>query len=364
MSREDDSDEVRDYFDVESWLEDEGIAFKKSRGSSGMQINLQECPNPDCGDRRWRTYLNADTGLGKCFVCNEGLNKPKLVMFTQGVGFGTALKIMREYNAKMGYRPKKKVEIAVEMNCEIRLPISVELPTPEGKNLDYLESRGFSGDIARYFHLRYCQNGWWMFKKEDGSQGSQDFSNRVIIPVFDLDGMLKTFQGRDIGGTSQAKYLFPKGLPGTGRYILNGHSVMKAKRVVMGEGIFDVAAIKVAFDPDPTLRSVVPVGSFGKHLSYGDMNGDDQLGRFVQMRRNGLEEVTIMWDGGKKELVSALNAAELLRKLGLRLRIAILPEGKDPNEIPPEAVRECFNQAETYSPALAVKWRLRSPYKK
>lgn len=361
--REDDADEVKEHFDLESWFEDEGIVYKKSRGSSGMQLNMKECPNPDCGDRRWRTYANADTGLGKCFVCNEGLNKSKIVMFTQGVSYPGALTIMRDYNAKMGYRPRKKVEVAVEMNCEIRLPVSTELPTPEGQNLQYLESRGFSGEIAKYFHLRYCQHGWWMFKKDDASQGAQDFSNRVIVPVFDLDGMLKTFQGRDIGGWSDAKYLFPKGLPGTGRFLLNGHSVMKAKRVVMGEGIFDIAAIKVAFDSDATLRTVVPVGSFGKHLSYGDLNGDDQLGRFVQLKRNGLEEVTIMWDGGKKELVSALNAAELLRKLGLRVRIATLPEGKDPNEVAPELVREAFDKAETYSPALAVRWRLRSPYK-
>lgn len=362
--KEDDSEEIKEHFDIEAWLEDEGVAFKKSRGSSGIQLNLQECPNPDCGDRRWRTYVNAETGLGNCFVCNTGLNKSKVVMFTQGVGYGQALKIMREYNSKMGFRPRKKIEVAVEMNCEIRLPVSMELPTPDGKNLNYLEGRGFNGEIARYFHLRYCEHGWWMFKRDDGSQGAQDFSNRVIIPVFDLDGMLVTFQGRDISGKSEAKYLFPKGLPGTGRYLLNGHSVMKAKRVVMGEGIFDVAAIKLAFENDPNLRSVVPIGSFGKHLSYGDMNGNDQLGRFVQLKRNGLEEVTIMWDGGKKELIAALNAAELLRKLGLRVRIALLPEGMDPNEISPKRVRDAFHKAETYSPVMAVRWRLRSPYKK
>jgi DNA primase len=362
MHMDDDSEEIKEHFDVESWLEDEGVTFKKGRGSSGMQLNLAECPS--CGDRRYRTYINAETGLGNCFVCNIGLNKSKMVMLLNGVGYGPSLKIMKDYNAKMGYRPRKKVEIAVEMNCEIRLPVSTALPTPEGQNLQYLEDRGFSGEIAKYFHLRYCQHGWWMFKKDDGSQGAQDFSNRVIVPVFDLDGMLKTFQGRDIGGTSDAKYLFPKGLPGTGRFLLNGHSVMKAKRVVMGEGIFDIAAIKVAFDQDPVLKSVVPIGSFGKHLSYGDMNGNDQLGRFVQLRRDGLEEVTIMWDGGEKELVAALNAAELLRKLGLRVRVATLPPGKDPNEIAPEQVRECFHKAETYSHALAVRWRLRNPYKK
>ena len=359
---EDDSEELKERFDIEAWLEEEGIAFKKGRGSSGMQLNLQECPS--CGDRRYRTYINADTGLGNCFVCNETFNKMKIVTKVRDVSYGEAFRIIREFNGKLGYRPKAKVMVAVDHGA-VKLPVSVELPTPDGQNLQYLENRGINADITSYFHLRYCQHGWWLFKRDDGSTSTQDFSNRVIIPVYDLDGSLKTFQGRDLSNLSESKYLFPKGLPGTGRFLLNGHNAaaLRSKRAVMGEGCFDIAAIKLAFQRDPTLAHVMPVGSFGKHLSYGDLNGNDQLGRFIQLRRLGLEEVTIMWDGGEKELIAALDAAELLKKVGFVVKIARLPLDKDPNEVPPAIVIDAFYKAETYTTALAVRWRLRNPYK-
>jgi DNA primase len=184
----------------------------------------------------------------------------------------------------------------------------------------------------------------------------------VIIPVYDLDGDLKTFQGRDVTGKSDRKYLFPKALPGTGRYLLNGQNVIATDHVAMGEGIFDVAAMKIAFDEASDLRSIVPVGSFGKHLSYGDMKGDDQLGRFTALKARGLKFVTIMWDGEEAALIAALSAAKLLTGVGLTARIALLPAGKDPNEIPAADVRKAFYEAQTWTPALDIKWRLRNPY--
>ena len=184
----------------------------------------------------------------------------------------------------------------------------------------------------------------------------------MIIPVFDLDGVLKTFQGRDLSGTSDRKYLFPTSLPGTGRYLLNGQNVLATDHVVMGEGVFDAAAIKIALDQSNETRHVVAVGSFGKHLSYGDQQGNDQLGRFNQLKARGLRFVTIMWDGTSDALLAALNAAKLLVGIGLIARIALLPAGKDPNEVVGEVVRKAFQEAQTWSPVLDIRMRLRNPY--
>jgi DNA primase len=86
------------------------------------------------------------------------------------------------------------------------------------------------------------------------------------------------------------------------------------------------------------------------------------LGRFRQLRNLGTQEVTIMWDGEWRALVSALDAAELLEKIGLKARIALLPADRDPNEVLPEVVRQAFWSAKRYSKGLSVKWRLRNPY--
>ena len=346
--------------DMEFWFDRESRAHKLSRGASGMQIHARECPK--CGDTRWRTYLNADTGHGNCFVCDQPFDKATFIHYARGEpAWREVAKHVEDVLREQGWKPKKLVSTAV-FEGEVKLPLSFPLPTPDGQNLQYLEDRGIDAALAGYLHMRFCEEGWWNFQKDDGSQGGQKFDMRVIIPVFDLDGTLKTFQGRDITGLSDSKYLFPKQLPGTGRYLFNGHNAVRAKRVVMGEGALDVAAIKKALDDDVELRDVVPVGSFGKHLSYGSMDGDDQLGRFIQLKRDGLVEVTIMWDGEKKALTGALDAAKLLRGIGLRVKIALLPRDKDPNEVLPETVRKAFYSATTYDSMLDVRWRLRNPY--
>ncbi|SER29374.1 DNA primase [Faunimonas pinastri] len=354
-----DAQELSDELDLEYWCEREGLAYRKGRGSSGMQLNMRECP--ECGDRRYRVYLNAETGLGNCFVCNAGFNKLKFVNANLGLSWAETFNHVREVLKEQGWKPKRTTTAAVEFG-EVKLPVSFPLPTGEGQNLLYLEKRGISGDLAKFFHLRFCTDGWWNFLKEDGSQGGQKFVNRLIIPVFDLDGKLVTFQGRDVIGDQSEKYLFPKGLPGTGRFLFNGQNALRAKRVVMGEGAFDVMAIKKAFDEKIDLRDVVPIGSFGKHLSFGSVDGKDQLGCFLQLKRAGLEEVTIMWDGEWRALVSALDAAKQLRRIGLRVRIALLPSNCDPNEVLPEVVQDAFYKATVYSATLDVKWRLRNHY--
>ena len=46
----------------------------------------------------------------------------------------------------------------------------------------------------------------------------------------------------------------------------------------------------MALDTDTTLRKVVPIGSFGKHLS------DPQLAEMVALKARCIAGVTIMWD--------------------------------------------------------------------
>lgn len=354
-----DTKEMTQELDLEFYLDRESLAYKLTRGSSGMQLNLQGCP--ECGDKRWRTYLNAESGVGNCFVCNAGFTKLSFIHAYLGGSWRDTFKHVEEALHEQGWRPKRLRPAAVE-HGEVKLPTSFPLPTKTGENLIYLERRGITGDIARYFGLRMCGVGRWWYERDDGRKGWQDFDNRVIIPVFDLDGTLKTFQGRDITGEAEPKYLFPKMLPGTGRFLLNGQNAVHAKRVAMGEGAFDVMAIKIALDEDVGLRDVVPVGSFGKHLSRGSIDGNDQLGRFQQLKGFGLEEVTIMWDGEKAALASALQAADCLHRIGLRARIALLPQDKDPNEVPSHVVRDAFYRAALYTPSLAVQWRLKNPY--
>lgn len=353
--RNEELQEILETIDMESWMDQEGIRYKTVRGSSGRQANLKECPC--CGNDKYKVYIGLETGLGNCFVCEEKFNKWKFIKAYLGTNNRAAIEHIKTVAREQGWRPPKRQSMAVELSAaDLALPASISMPHM-GRNLKYLDNRSITGDIAAYFDLRFSHRGKFDYLDDDGRPVSQDYSNRIIIPIFDLTGHLVSFQGRDITGTSEKKYLFPPGFASTGTHLYSGHNAIGAKRIAVGEGVFDVAAIKIALDGEMALRDVVPIGTFGKHLSHGD--SDSQLAKLMALKAQGLEEVTFLWDGEPAAIDAAIEAALLLHKMGLRARLGILPEGKDPNEIPAAVLRKVFYQARVVTPATATQMRLR-----
>lgn len=361
MADDNELPELLEQVDMESYLDREGIEYRRTHGTRGDQLNVQTCPA--CGGSKWKVYLNADSGLGNCFHgdCEKGtFNKYSFIAAHLGLTGRQVVDHIKQFAKESGWMPKRKATVAVSKgDTELMLPSSSAIPHA-GRNLKYLENRGIDGDVARYFHLRYCWEGHFRFPDSEGGWAFQDYSRRVIIPIFDLDGDLISFQGRDITGEKDKKYLFPPGFAATGAHLYNGQNVHTTERVLMGEGAFDVIAQKIALDGDPALRDVVPVGSFGKHLSVG--HADSQLQKFMELQKRGVREVTIMWDGEYQAFLDAIEAGLELLRLGLRVRIATLPHEKDPNEVAPDAVRRAFYGATTLTKLSAVKLRMNNPY--
>lgn len=349
--------EALDTLDIEAWLDREGVRYRHTRGSSGRQLNVKECPC--CGNSNYKVYLNADTGLGNCFHgdCETKFNKWKFISAQLGLPHRQVVEHIKQTAREQGWRPPRKTGVAVNLrSTELVMPESIPLPH-HGRNLRYLDNRGITGDVASYFSLRYSHRGTFPYIDEDGRPRIQDYGNRIIIPVFDLDGELVSFQGRDTTGKADKKYLFPPGFASTGAHLYNAQNAIGAERIVIGEGAFDVAATKVALDTDMALRDVVPVGSFGKHLSHG--SDDSQMAKLLFLQRHGLKQVTFMWDGEDRAIDDAIEAALLLRRVGLIARVAVLPEDKDPNEVPASEVTGAFWRAQTITPASATKLRLK-----
>lgn len=354
--------ELLDRLDMADYLDAHSIEYRETVGTSGPQLQLKECPV--CGSSKWKTYLSAETGRGNCFAGShppgENFSKWKFIKaLLPESNNRQVVDHIRQFVSMRGWRPKRTRSAPVMQTAELVLPESVPIPI-EGKNLKYLANRGITAEVAQYFHMRYCHQGYWRFRGLDGGWKFVDFGKRILIPIFDLDGKMVSFQGRDITGTAERKYLFPSGLPATGVHLFNGLNVRNTRRVVIGEGVFDVAALKIALDEDPDLRDVVPIGTFGKHLSLGP--GDTQRGKFIRLKEErGLEEVTIMWDGEIAATEAAIKAGWELLGLGLRVRIAMLPPDKDPNEVPASVVRRAFYEAETLTrvSGLAIQMKRR-----
>lgn len=347
--------ELLERIDMESYLDREGIAYRVTNGSRGLQLNLKECPK--CGGDKWKVFLNADTGLGNCFSgsCEAKFNKWSFIDAHLGHNKHQTYEHIKQIAREMGWRPPRTVAKQVNIEkAKLVIPDSHEIPV-YGKNVKYLENRGISADVAKFFHLRVSTHGKFNYSME-GRGLSQDYSNRIIIPIFDLDGELVSFQGRDISGTAEKKYLFPPGFASTGKYLYNGQNCTGLETVVMGEGAFDVIAIKIAMDSDPALRDIGALGSFGKHLSFGE--GETQLSQFVRLKSLGLKNVVIMWDGEIAATDDAIEAGRLLRDLGLNVRIAYLPKDKDPNEVPAKVVVDAYYKALPLNSNVATRLKL------
>jgi DNA primase len=348
--------EAIETLDIEAWLDDQGVTYKQARGARGRQANVKECPC--CGNSNWKVYIGLETGLGNCFAgdCETKFNKWSFIKAQLGSDSNRdVVEHITSFAKSQGWRPKRKVAVAVNLDTALKLPKSIALPHNQ-RNLKYLDNRNITGAISQYFSLRYSHDGEFVYQDDNGKTLAQDYSHRVIIPVFDLEGDLVTFQGRDITGEAPKKYLFPPGFASTGSVLYNGQNAHAAKHVVIGEGVFDVAATKIALDEQMELRDVVPIGSFGKHLSHGDDHS--QMAKLAKLRDGGLEMVTFMWDGEDKAIDAAIEAALMVKKIGLTARVAVLPEGRDPNEVPAAVVRDAFWKATTINPMAATRMKL------
>lgn len=349
MAFDTDISEVLDKLDIGAYLDREAIDYRESHGSSGAQYNLRECPV--CGGAKWKVFLNVESGLGNCFSgdCEAKFNKWSFIKAHTNLAPREVIEHIKAVASELGWRPPRK-SLAVDIErAPLKLPYSLPIPI-NGRNLKYLENRGITIPVAEYFALRYCHKGLWAYTDPKfGDRKFVNFGQRVIIPVFDLDGTLVSFQARDVTGKAEKKYLFPNGYASTGEYLYNGHNVRATERVLVGEGAFDVAAQKIALDGDSELRDVVPIGTFGKHVAVG------QLAQFERLRERGVREVTMMWDGEQKATDDAIKAGMQLLGMGFTVRVAMLPAGRDPNEVAPEVVRAAFYRAMPLTTSNAIK---------
>jgi len=345
--------EILNSIDMELYLDREGLQYKITRGSSGQQLNLKTCPV--CDGNQWKVYLNAETGFGNCFSgsCESTFNKFSFIKACNGsISNGEVIRHIKAVASEQGWRQKRAVKYVVDNDLKgLQFPESIDLPF-EGKNLKYLTNRGIADEIASYFYLRYSKNG--VFAYHDGGKlRKQSYASRIIIPIYDLEGALVSFQGRDITGTADRKYLFPPGYSSTGKYLYNGHNALSANHVVICEGVFDVMATKMAIDTEIDLRSIVPIGSFGKHLSNGF--GNDQVEQLIKLKNKGLKEVTFMWDGEVSAIKAAIKSALTISGLGLKANVAILPKDKDPNESSAHEVVSAMKNATVITKLSAIK---------
>ena len=158
-------------------------------------------------------------------------------------------------------------------------------------------------------------------KKEEDRSVVPRFRGRLLFPIHDLRGRVVAFGGR-ILGEGEPKYLNSPDTPifhkGKLLYHLDvaKHAMRKTERAILVEGYFDVLRLALAGIEEV----VAPMGT-GLSADQGSL-----LRRYTA-------HVILLYDSDEAGLRATFRAGDELLRHGLRVSVATLPEGEDPDTL-------------------------------
>lgn len=202
------------------------------------------------------------------------------------------------------------------------------------------------------FKLADCESLFLV--RKDASGGFDDrFKGRLMFPTRDERGKLVAFGGRIIG-EGQPKYINSGDTPLYSKSrVLYGMNVAKTKmsesrQAVLVEGYLDVIACHRA-------------GVTNAVASLGTSLAEDH----VRLLKRWCDEVVVLYDSDAAGQKAAERACEMLGNGGLRVRVARVPEGKDPDTLlrqqGPESVRAIVEKPMTEAGYLLAQLESRVP---
>ena len=286
-------------------------------------------------------------GMFYCFVCHEAGDVFTFFMKKLGMDYPTAVRevarrvgiTIPERTGPTGPDPREPLYAAVATAADW---FARQLrDSPEGEHArKYLESRHVTMEQAQVAGLGFAPRGTafldamkglglreevlleagLIVKREDGSKVPR-FRGRLLFPIHDLRSRVVAFSGRVLG-EGEPKYLNSPETPifHKGQLLYNLHSakhgMRKAERAILVEGQFDVLRLALA-----GLEEVV--APLGTGLT------DDQ-GALLQRHT---PHVILLYDSDDAGLRATFRAGDVLLRHKLRVSVATLPDGEDPDTL-------------------------------
>lgn len=206
--------------------------------------------------------------------------------------------------------------------------------------MNYLrDTRGLDTAVIRHFGLGYAPNEFGVllphlkslgFTEEEMRQcflcgRSQSgryydyFRGRVMFPVINTAGEVVAFSGRDVTGTSKAKYLNSSDTPVFQKrknlFALNFAKAHCAEQMILCEGNMDVVSMHAA-------------GFENAVASLGTALTDEQ----ARIMARYTKQVIIAYDGDSAGQRAAGRAMDIFARVGLDVRVLRITDAKDPDE--------------------------------
>lgn len=334
-------DEIRSRSDIVEVISECGVALRAvGRNYKGL------CPFHD--EKTPSFTVSPQKQMFYCFGCQTGGNVISFVQKHEGKNFietlewlGGRLNINLPNQDSRGRADRKRFTTLEDLNrFAVEYYHNQLLTDGAGASArQYLRHRGVQLKTLRSFQLGYAKaarrdlikvaidKGFTIQQLidagliRDEDRGPQDrFWNRVLFPIYNERGTPVGFGGRSLSEEHQPKYL---NSPATVLYDKSNilynldkarQSIYKKQHVLLVEGYMDVLMLFQA-----GIENVV--ASSGTSLSE---NHAKLLKRFAP-------EVIIVYDGDASGLQAAQRGLHRLLAEGLRVRIARLPTGEDPD---------------------------------
>lgn len=290
--------------------------------------------------------VSEDKQLYHCFGCGVGGNAIGFVMAQEHLDFLDAVEwIADKYhidlepyrkNTSRGNQDQRKV--LQDLSREVAIIYYKALKKSE-KALQYLEQRKIEPDTAKQFAIGYASEGWddlvrsfpttkhkqlesigLLSKRKNGSGYVDLFRDRLMFPIFNVQGKIVGFGGR-IFGDGQPKYLnSPESEIFSKSNLLYGLNFVKAwsesqKRIVVVEGYLDVIQLHQA-----GFKGAVATLGTALTKQHGDI-----LSRYT-------DEIVVCYDGDSAGIKAAIRSVEVLKNIKANVRVLILPNGLDPDD--------------------------------
>ncbi len=316
----------------------------------GRQVELKRAGKhwkglcPFHSDRNPSFMVNPQTGRYRCWSCGESGDAFTWVMKTQNFDFREALEsLAKELGIKLQNRPgvdrsAREGQIAAMQDALLFFKESLLKNTAARA---YCERRSLTEEICQTWELGYAPDvgealATYLKKKghslaeckslflvsEDRSGGYFDmFRGRLMFPIRDERGELVAFGGRLLGDgypkyiNSSDTPLFRKSRILYGLYQARD-IVSKERRAVLCEGYLDVIACHRAGIGNA-------LASLGTSLTE----------EHAKLMKRWCDEVVILYDSDSAGMKAAERAIEVLLPEKLRVRIAALPDGEDPDTL-------------------------------
>ncbi|MDF2556357.1 MAG: primase [Bacillales bacterium] len=306
---------------------------------------------PFHGEKTSSFSVAADKQIFHCFGCGAGGNVFSFLMDIEGISFVEAAKKLADRSgvpldvdvSSNGEKQHSALNDMLEAHEFLRgLYHTVLLKTKQGEEaLKYLLNRGFTKDSIEKFQIGYAIDSWnyttdllskkgysldrmeqagLLIKRETENSYVDRFRHRIMFPILDRQGKTIAFSGRALA-SDENKYLnSPETVLFNKSKVLYNFqnaraSIRKRDAVVLFEGFADV----ISADRAGVDNGIATMGTAftNEHL---------------QILSRTTKNFIVCYDADNAGINAANKVADLIHHHRLNVRIAVMPEGYDPDE--------------------------------